>query len=172
MRTKPIGRAAVSFLVCLWLLAGLPLCAQECNISRETDPYTHKTRLSTGFMELNGASVVADADAKEIDLLFSFKTDRCFDDDCTAMVYFEGSKLKLSLRNGGTMNCEGLFHFIFRNGPTVNYQLKKLATLPVAQIIFTDRNEKPIPVLLNAEQQAAFMTALRCLTDKAPQLLQ
>ena len=103
------------------LLGYLPALSQDCNLIKEVDPYTRQTRLSTGFIELTGASLVADADSKEIDLMVTFKTDRCFDDGCTAMIYFTGGKQKLSLRNGGTMNCEGLFHFIFRNGPTVNY---------------------------------------------------
>ena len=118
-----------SFLLVVGLLqVSSLLFSQECHLIKETDPYTRQTRLSTGFIELTGGSLVADADSKEIDIMITFKTDRCFDDDCTALVYFEGGKQKLSLRNGGTMNCEGLFHFIFRNGPTVNYQLKKMAT--------------------------------------------
>ncbi|NDE78093.1 MAG: hypothetical protein EB047_02650, partial [Chitinophagaceae bacterium] len=114
--------------------------AQDCKVLREEDLFTRQVRLSSGFIELTGASVTVDADKKEIDLLFSFKTNRCFDDGCTATVYFAGTKSKLLLRNAGTMNCEGLFHFIFRNGPTVNYQLKKMATTPVSQIVFTDRD--------------------------------
>jgi len=157
--------------ICALMLTGV-LAAQDCNLIKETDPYTRQTRLSTGFIELTGASLVADADSKEIDIMITFKTDRCFDDGCTAMVYFEGGKQKLSLRNGGTMNCEGLFHFVFRNGPTVNYQLKKLATLAISHMVFTDRNEKTIPVTLSVQQQEKLRNALRCFTDEAPKLLQ
>ena len=157
--------------ICALMLTGV-LAAQDCNLIKETDPYTRQTRLSTGFIELTGASLVADADSKEIDIMVTFKTDRCFDDGCTAMVYFEGGKQKLSLRNGGTMNCEGLFHFVFRNGPTVNYQLKKLATLAISHMVFTDRNEKTIPVTLSVQQQEKLRNALRCFTDEAPKLLQ
>jgi hypothetical protein len=88
------------------------------------------------------------------------------------MIYFEGGKQKLSLRNGGTMNCEGLFHFIFRNGPTVNYQLKKMATMPISHMVFADRNEKTIPVTLSSQQQEKLRNALRCFTEEAPKLLQ
>ena len=146
--------------------------AQECKVLKEQDLYTHQIRVSSGFLDLTGASVTVDADKKEIDLLFSFKTDRCFDDGCTATVYFAGTKSKLLLRNAGTMNCEGLFHFIFRNGTTVNYQLKKMATTPVSQIVFTDRDQKLIPVNLDEPQQRAFMKALQCVTDEAIKLLQ
>lgn len=156
---------------CAFLLTG-NLIAQDCNLIKETDPYTRQTRLSTGFIELTGASLVADADSKEIDIMLTFKTDRCFDDGCTAMVYFEGGKQKLSLRNGGTMNCEGLFHFIFRNGPTINYQLKKMATQLISHMVFTDRNEKTIPVTLSSQQQETLRNALRCFSEQAPTLLQ
>lgn len=147
------------------------LSAQECNLLQETDPYTKLTRLSSGFLELTGASVTVDADKKEIDILFSFKTDRCFDDASSAIVNFTGTKLKLNLRNAGTMNCEGLFHFIFKNGTTVNYQLKKLATMKISQIFFKDRNEKEIPVVLTPEMQEAFQRAVQCVTNEALTLL-
>jgi hypothetical protein len=146
--------------------------AQDCKVLREEDLYTRQVRLSSGFFELTGASVTVDADKKEIDLLFSFKTNRCFDDGCTATVYFAGTKSKLLLRNAGTMNCEGLFHFIFRNGTTVNYQLKKMATTPVSQLVFTDRDQKLISVILDESQQRSFMKALQCVTDEAVKLLQ
>jgi hypothetical protein len=161
----------------LFLVVGLlqsvgVLLAQDCNLIKETDPFTRQTRVSTGFMELTGASMVADADSKEIDIMITFKTDRCFDDGCTAMIYFEGGKQKLSLRNGGTMNCEGLFHFIFRNGPTVNYQLKKMATQPISHMEFVDRNDKKIPVTLSVAQQEKLLQVLRCFIDQAPSLVQ
>ena len=146
--------------------------AQDCKVLREEDLYTRQVRLSSGFFELTGASVTVDADKKEIDLLFSFKTNRCFDDGCTATVYFAGTKSKLLLRNAGTMNCEGLFHFIFRNGTTVNYQLKKMATTAVSQLVFTDRDQKLISVILDESQQRSFMKALQCVTDEAVKLLQ
>lgn len=162
-------------VIALWVLAAVfslaNLQAQECNLLRETDPYTKLTRISSGFLDLTGASVTIDADKKEVDILFSFKTDRCFDDDCGAMVYFAGTKLKLNLRNAGTMNCEGLFHFIFKNGTTVNYQLKKLTTMKISQIVFTDRNDKEIPVVLTPEMQEAFQRAVLCVSNEALKLL-
>ena len=148
------------------------LWAQDCNLIKETDPYTRQTRLSTGFIELTGASLVADADSKEIDVMISFKTDRCFDDGCAAVIYFAGGKQKINLRNGGTLNCEGLFHFIFRNGPTVNYQLKKMATQPISHMEFVDRNDKKIPVTLSVAQQEKLLQVLRCFIDQAPTLVQ
>jgi hypothetical protein len=146
--------------------------AQDCNVIRETDLFTKETRLSSGFIDLSGASVTIDADKKEVDILFSFKTNRCFDDGCTATIYFAGTKSKLLLRNAGTMNCEGLYHFIFRNAVTVNYQLKKLATAKVSHIVFTDRDQKMVPVNLDEPMQLKFMQAVDCSTKEAVKLLQ
>lgn len=161
--------------IALWVLVAIlsigDLHAQECKLLSETDPYTKLTRISSGFIELSGAAVTVDADKKEIDILFSFKTNRCFDDECAAMVSFAGTKLKLNLRNAGTMNCEGLFHFIFKNGTTVNYQLKKLATMKISQIVFTDRDDKEFPVLLTPEMQEAFQRAVQCVSNEALKLI-
>lgn len=155
----------------LFSLGNTVVVAQECKLISETDPYTKLTKISSGFIELSGAAVTVDADKKEIDLLFSFKTDRCFDDECTAMVYFAGTKLKLNLRNSGSMNCEGLFHFIFKNSTSVNYQLKKLATMKLSHVVFTDRDDKEIPVQLNPEMQEAFQRAVQCISTEALKLL-
>jgi hypothetical protein len=158
------------FALCYALV--FAVAAQDCNVNRETDLFTKETRLSSGFIDLSGASVTIDADKKELDILFSFKTNRCFDDGCTATIYFAGTKSKLLLRNAGTMNCEGLYHFIFRNAATVNYQLKKIATAKVSHIVFTDRDQKMAPVNLDEPMQLKFMQAVDCVTKEAVKLLQ
>jgi hypothetical protein len=162
---------SLSLAILGFTILGGNLYAQDCTLLRETDPYTKLTRISSGFLDLSGASVTVDADKKEIDILFSFKTDRCFEDGSTAVISFTDTKLKLNLRNAGTMNCEGLFHFIFKNGTTVNYQLKKLATMKISQILFKDRNEKEIPVVLTPEMQEAFLRAVQCVSKEALTLL-
>jgi hypothetical protein len=158
------------FALCYALV--FAVAAQDCNVNREKDLFTKETRLSSGFIDLSGASVTIDADKKELDILFSFKTNRCFDDGCTATIYFAGTKSKLLLRNAGTMNCEGLYHFIFRNAATVNYQLKKIATAKVSHIVFTDRDQKLVPVNLDEQMQLKFMQAVDCVTKEAVKLLQ
>ena len=55
---------------------------------------------------------------------------------------FEGLKSKTSSRNGGTMNCEGLFQFVFRNTTSTTTLLQRLMTYKIASIIFTDSNKK------------------------------
>ena len=158
------------FALCYALV--FAVAAQDCNVNRETDLFTKETRLSSGFIDLSGASVTIDADKKELDILFSFKTNRCFDDGCTATIYFAGTKSKLLLRNAGTMNCEGIYHFIFRNAATVNYHLKKIATAKVSHIVFTDRDQKLVPVNLDEQMQLKFMQAVDCVTKEAVKLLQ
>src|SRR5687768_6031958 len=133
----------------LWILLFLPVFAQaqdttvraQCKIIRETDPYTKASRLTTGFIKLEGGSVSIDADQYEIDVLFSINgADKCYDNNSTAWIFFEGVKTKLTNRNGGTMNCEGLFHFIFKNSNSVTTVLQKLMNEKVSHITFIGNN--------------------------------
>ena len=36
--------------------------AQDCKLIRETDPFTKETKISTGFIFVNGGSLTIDAD--------------------------------------------------------------------------------------------------------------
>lgn len=163
----------------LFLLAflSLPLFspAQDCKLIRDTDPFTKETKLSTGFVRLSGGSVTIDADSKEIDVLFSVEgPDKCYDNNCTAEVFFEGIKSKTTARNGGTMNCEGLFHFIFRNSrsaPTT--LLQRLCTKKVTHVIFTgnDKKQTKTTVTLDPAQQEALMHLANCLVNEAKTLV-
>lgn len=78
------------------LFALLPVFAfsqQECQLIRETDPYTKQKTISTGFIALQGASLTIDASKPEIDLLFTLKgLDKCFTDASNAAIFFEGTK--------------------------------------------------------------------------------
>ncbi|MBI3138785.1 MAG: hypothetical protein HYZ15_09390 [Sphingobacteriales bacterium] len=152
----------------------LPLfgAAQDCKLNRETDPFTKETKLSTGFMFFSGASLTIDADSKEIDLLFSVEgANRCFDNNSTAVIHFEGSKVKMNLRNAGTMNCEGLFHFIYKNSVTTTSQLQKLTTQKISQIVFTGGTKKEIVVLLSPTDQELLVSLGSCLVKEAKSLI-
>jgi len=158
----------------LLLFFGLPLLAsgQDCKLNSETDPYTKETKLSTGFITLQGATVTIDADRQEIDVFFSLNGgDACFDNNSTAAIFFEGSKLKLSTRNGGTMNCEGFFHFIFKNQTMTTTLLQKLATQKVSSIVFTNTSKKDIRVSFLPDQQPIFMNLATCLINGAKELI-
>jgi hypothetical protein len=157
-------------VVLFWLF---PLCtrAQECKLIRETDPYTKETRISTGFISLQGASVSVDADSKEIDLFFTLTgVDKCFDNNSTAAVYFEGTKSKMSYRNSGTMNCEGFFHIIFKNAATTNTLLQKITTQKITSIVFSAGNKKETTLKISAEQQPVLMSMAACLVNEAKAL--
>jgi hypothetical protein len=162
----------MKFVLLLALIISTTISAQECKLIRETDPYTKDTRLSTGFIVVSGGSVTVDADSKEIDILFSISgEDKCYDNNSSAMIYFEGSKVKTSLRNGGTMNCEGLFHFIFKNSANTTAVLKKITTQKITHIVFTGNNKKETTLRISPEQQAALLRLSDCLVTEAKSLI-
>lgn len=164
-------------IVALLLLVPLFTAAQDttavaCNLIKEKDPFTKETRLSTGFINLRGGSMSIDADSKEIDVLFSIAgTDKCFDNNSMAAIFFEGVKTKFTSRNGGTMNCEGLFHFIFKNTALTNTLLQKIMTQKLSQIIFTGNNKKESFITIPAADQEKLMALATCLVNEAKLLI-
>ena len=160
------------FFSCL-ILFPLFCVAQDCKLNRETDPFTKETKISTGFLALDGGSVTIDASSTEIDFLFSIEgPDRCFDNNCTAAIFFEGPKLvKFNSRNGGSMNCEGLFHFIFKNTTSPNSFLNKIMTQKINHIVFTGNNKKEATINLTPIDQQALMALVTCLVNEARTLI-
>jgi hypothetical protein len=146
--------------------------AQDCKLNRETDPFTKEIKLSTGFIPMDGGSVTIDATKAEIDFLFTIEgVDRCFDNNSTAFVFFEGTKLKLTARNGGSMNCEGLFHFIFRNTTSLPSMLTKMTTQKINHITFTGDNKKVSTINISPADQQLFMTLAECLVNASKELI-
>ena len=144
--------------------------AISCKLIKETDPYTKEIKLSSGFISLQGASLAIDADGKEIDFFFVIDG-KCFEDESTVFIYFEGNKAKMSYRNTGRMNCDGYFHFNFRNGLSTPTVLQKLATQRVAHFIFTGNDKKAVTVDLLPDQQKAFMEITSCLVTESKTLI-
>lgn len=165
----------MKYSLALFLLLPLFSFAQDsasCKINRETDPFTKEIKLSTGFIQLNVAAVTVDATKAEVDFLFSIEgADRCYDNNSTAVIFFEGSKVKLTVKNGGSMNCEGLFHFIFKNTPNNTSVLTKLITMKINHIIFTGNNKKEANIEFTPAEQQVFMTLANCLVTEAKTLL-
>jgi hypothetical protein len=156
-------------------LSPLFLSAQDatatgCKLVKETDPYTRETKLSSGFISLQGASLTIDADNKEIDFFFAVP-DKCFADASTVFIFFEGSKIKTTYRNSGSMNCDGYFHFVFKNGITTPTVLKKLASQKVANFIFTGTDGKATIVSLLPDQQKSLMEITACMIDESQALI-
>src|SRR4030088_302128 len=84
---------------------------QDCKLKKEVDPFTHITKISTGFISFSSSNVTLsisiDATPTDIDLFFWIRDDgKCFDDQSTAVINYEGDRLKANFRNAGSMNCE------------------------------------------------------------------
>jgi hypothetical protein len=146
---------------------------QDCKLKKSTDPYTKEVKLSTGLIQLDGASLSIHADSKEIDFLFTMDAkEKCFNDGSTAVVLYEGkSKLKANFRNAGTMNCDGFFHIIFKNMASTNTLLQRLITQKIVSIQMTDTSKGLITLTLTPEQQQLIMTHADCLVKEAKKLV-
>ena len=166
--------------ILLYFLFFLPLAAlaqdttkAPCKLIKETDPFTKQIKLSTGFVYVDGGSITIDADSKEVIVLFSLDGQlKCLDDNSTAEVYFEGLKSKTLSRNQGTMNCEGLFQFVFRNSagqPTT--LLNRMCTKKMTHIIFTGDAQKPVTVNIGPKEQEIIMNLTACLVAEAKTLI-
>lgn len=167
-----INQLHMKYIVIAVLFLSNMAHAQDCKLNKEKDPFTKETKLSTGFIFLEGGSLTIDADSKEIDLLFSVEgADKCFDNNSNAVIFFENSKVKTTFRNGGTMNCEGLFHFIFKNSAATNSQLKKLTTQKITQIVFTGNNKKETKITIAPQEQQTIITLGNCLIEEAKTLI-
>lgn len=152
------------------LLFPLFISAQECKFLKETDPYTKETKISSGFISLQGGSLSIDADSKEVDFFF-IVNDKCFSDASTVFIFFEGSKTRTTWRNAGGMNCNGYFHFKYRNSTLTPTVVKKLATDKTAQFIFTDNDKKQVIISLLPDQQEILMKAIACMSEEAKTLI-
>ena len=146
--------------------------AQDCSLKTSRDPYTKEIKISTGFVSLNATLVSIEATKSEIDFMFSLGSGKCFDDASTASVFFEGSRLKTNFKNNGTMNCDGLFHFNFRNTNPFPTALQNLGNKKITSIRFKDNTNKEVSVTLTPEQQQAFMSSTNCIISAAKKLLQ
>ena len=167
----------MKFTSLIIFLFPLYLSAQDpkpigCKLIKETDPYTKETKLSSGFISLQiGSTLSIDADNKEIDFFFTVP-DECYNDASTVFIYFEGSKVKTTYRNSGSMNCDGYFHFIFRNGEATPSVLQKMATEKVASFVFTGNDKKkPKTVNLLPDQQKMLMDITTCMIAESKTLI-
>lgn len=155
------------------LLLPLFALAQDCTLKKETNSFTHETRLTTGFMPFNSTLLSIDANSTDIDFFFSINQAgdaKCFDDASTAVIVFEGTRSKTTFRNSGSMNCEGLFHFTFKNSTATPYALKRLATQKVSTITFNGSNKGITVITLSDEQKQSLMNWAGCIAKEAPTL--
>lgn len=160
------------------LLLALPIAvsAQDtCGLKKSKDPFTHVEKLSTGFKTFEGGGlpvlISVDATPSEIDFFFWVKADgKCFDSESTAEVVFEGGKQKTTFRNTGSMNCDGTFHFVFKNLPTNPSWLNRLVTKKVSSVKLIGAKTEVI-VAFNEEQKAQFQRMALCASNEGKTLL-
>jgi hypothetical protein len=153
----------------LLLLSPFFSLAQDCNLKTTKDPYTREIKLSTGLVSLNNAQYSIQATKSEIDFMFSIEG-KCFDDASTASVFFEGTRLKSNFKNGGTTNCDGLFHFTFRNTDPLPSALSNLGTKKITSIRFKDNTNKETGIILTAEQQQMLSNLINCIINEGKKL--
>jgi hypothetical protein len=107
-----------------------------------------------------------------IDVLFSIEgLDKCYDNNSTAAIFFEGVKTKMSSRNGGTMNCEGLFHFVFKNTALPTTILQKMMTQKINHIVFIGNDKKESIISIAPAEQDKLMALSTCLVNEAKTLI-
>lgn len=161
------------------LIILLPLFsfAQECTLSKSTDDFTNEKKISTGFVSFNeGKSkflLTITATSKEIDFFFSLANGVegwCFDNSSTAIIQYAGTRLKATNRNTGSMNCQGLFHFTFRNVSTTPSALTRFTTHPIESFVFKGSG-KEYEFHLREEDRQKMMTLVECIIKESKTLL-
>ena len=162
-------------ILALLLLLPVFSFAQDCALKKYLDKFSNDPRLTTGTIKLNAGHLLSiDADSKEIDVFFMLGSNggdaKCFDDASTATVTYEGGKLKANFKNTGSMNCEGYFHFTFKNAVATPSLLQRLGTLKIASIVFTAGKTKT-EILLTDEQKAEVAKKISCITTEAKTLI-
>ena len=165
------------FLIAALHIFPLFVTAQDtCGLKKITDPFTHVTKISTGFVPFtaNGVqlSISVDATPTEIDFFLWFNRDqKCFDDGSTIQINFEGDRLKQNYRNTGSMNCEGAFHFTFRNTATTPPNLKRLTERRINSFVVTGTGKTVTTVTLSEEQKDKLKKMASCVATEANVLL-
>jgi hypothetical protein len=144
--------------------------AQNCALKKEKDQFTQQERLTTGFMTMNNSKMSITADDKELDFFISLGSSACFDDASTLSIVFEDGRTKSNFRSSGSMNCEGLFHFVIRNTTTTNSNLQRLATKKVKTMTLT-HGKDVTSITPNESEQQLLVTATSCMATEAKTLI-
>ena len=162
----------------LFLLLLFPFAsfAQDtCGLKKTKDPFTNLEKLSTGFKNFSGTagtvSISADATPTEIDFFIWLKSPgKCFDLESTAAFTWEGERSKATFRNSGSINCEGAFHFVFKNTATPTSWLRKLMTKKIATIKLTGNNNQETTITLTEEQKDLLQRMAVCIANEGKTL--
>ncbi len=173
MHAIAIFKCMKKILSVFLLIPFFALAQENCNLKKTKDQFSQEPKLSTGLVPFSTTSLSIDADAKEIDFLFSLTNksqEKCFDDASTISFVFEG-KQKASFRNTGTMNCEGLFHVTFKNLATTPGPLQRLSTKKITAISLTGNDKSITTVSLGPQQQQELMDMIACIVKEGKTLI-
>lgn len=146
-----------------------------CQLKKSSDPFTHVNKLSTGFKNFDGGgkriSITADASPTEIDFFIWVKGEgNCFDAESTALLVFEGERSKTTLRNSGSINCDGAFHFTFKNTPNTHSWLRRLGEKKLSSIKLSGNNTE-VNLELSEEQKENFRQMASCVASEGKSLI-
>ena len=70
------------------------------------------------------------------------------------------------------MNCNGLFHFTFKNTNPSPTGLQNLGTKKITSIRFKDNTNKETSISLTEDQQQMFINLVNCMIDESKKLSQ
>lgn len=151
----------------LLLLPFVSTAQDTCGLKKSKDPFTNVTKLSTGFKKFDGngvtVSISADATPSEIDFFVWVKNEgKCFDPESEAQIVYEGEKARATIKNSGSMNCDGAFHFTFKNNATTTSVLKRLGTKRLSTIKLISGKIETL-ITLTEEQKASFLKMAQCI---------
>lgn len=164
------------FAALMLMLPAFSFAQDSCQLKKTTDPFTHETKISTGFVPFIASgvqlSISIDASSTDIDFFLWFTKDqKCFDDQSTIQLIFEGERLKLNLRNSGSMNCDGAFHFTFKNSNPTAYQLQRLVDKKISSLHIVGANKTVTDVRFSPEQGQKFSQMIACIVRDSKTLL-
>lgn len=164
-------------ILALFILFPFFASAQDsCGLKKTTDPFTHQTKISTGFVSFvnNGVQLSISVDATPTDIdFFLWFTDgsKCFDEQSTIQIVFEGDRMKSNYRNSGSMNCEGAFHFTFKNTASTNSNLQRLIDKKVNAFHITGPNKTLTDIAFSAEQKMQLRKMVSCVVQQGKSLI-
>lgn len=166
-----------NFLIAAFFVFPVFASAQDtCGLKKSTDPFTHQTKISTGFVPfvVSGVqlSISVDATPTEVDFFLWFTRDqKCFDDQSAIQINFEGDRLKQNYKNTGSMNCDGAFHFTFKNSATTPASLQRLTDRKINSLKITGTAKAVTEISFSAEQKEKLMKMASCVVKEAKTLL-
>lgn len=151
--------------------------AQDCTLKTSVDDFTNEKKMTTGFTSFgegkNKFQLSVDATNKEIDFFFSISGGAegwCFDNNSTVIIQYAGTRSKTTHRNTGSMNCQGLFHFTYRNVASTPGALNRLATQPIEALTFK-HGDKQYEFFIDESQREKLSRVITCIVNESKSLL-